>query len=121
MDHVHERGAIFTFHSCGMGLALVPAMKAAGVDIWQAQESCLDIQEAIDTCGDEIILEIYPVLESGMRGKELEEEIEGFLKKYCSNQKCFVEFYDFDGDRHYETRKIVYRISRKMALQESNM
>lgn len=115
VDHAHARGISFTLHSCGQMLDLLPAAKAAGVDIWQGQEDCLDLQEARAACGEEIIMEIYPVIDVSIQGEALEKHLRDYMGSLCCKGKCFIEFYDFDAERRFETRKLIYRIGREMA------
>lgn len=118
VDHVHARGAFFTLHSCGNGVALVPAMKAAGVDAWQANDTAIDIEGAIKACGDDLILEIYPEVPD-LHGEALKKHVFDTVTKYCSNDKCFIEFSDYtDFERPKETRKYFYEIGRKLVCSK---
>lgn len=115
-DAAHERGAIFTLHSCGNGTALIPAMKAAGVDAWQMQVDVVDAQAAYEAAGDDLILESYPLVPEGLRGDELESYLKETLKTFCGKHRGLVEFYDFDLERYAETRRLTYKVSRELAL-----
>lgn len=118
VEHAHSKGVIFTLHSCGNGVSLVPAMIEAGVDGWQAQSTAIDIQKAIEACDGKLVLETYPDLKAGIHGKELEDEIKRVLEKYCVNKRCLIELYDFEEERLFETRKAVYKVSRMLAEKE---
>lgn len=115
-DHAHKRGIFITLHSCGYGTSLVPAMKAAGVDSWQAQETAINIDEALNACGEDLILETYPEVPPDIQGDHLRKYIREQVERMCIKHKCFIDFYDFDPEgRWFETRKIFYEIGREMA------
>lgn len=117
-DHAHKQGVIFTLHSCGNGLDLIPAMKASGADAWQAQMDAVDIR-AYEACGDDLIFESYPLVPDGIHGEELEKFIEDTLRTYCTSHRGLIEFYDYDFERLPETRKAVYKVGRKLAAEGS--
>lgn len=117
-DHAHERGVFVTLHSCGNGTMLIPAIKAAGFDGWQAQENAIHMPEVLTLCGDDLILETYPAVPDQIEGKELLQFIEDKLK-YCPDYRSLITFYEFNFERIHETRRYVYELSRKMALQKT--
>ena len=117
VDYAHSRGAAFTLHSCGNGVALVPAMKMAGPEAWQMQEDCIDMDAAYEACGDDIIIEQYPVVPDGLQGDELEAYIRGMMERFCVKHKGFIEFADYDPERWPTTRRLVYKIGREMVLE----
>lgn len=117
VDYAHERNVIFTLHSCGNAQMLIPAMIAAGVDAWQAQYDALDLDAAYEACGDDLIFESYPEISEEIRGAELEAYIRETLEKFCVKHKGLLEFYDFDEERVLETRKLIYKIGRELAVE----
>ena len=114
-DHCHERGIFITLHSCGNGLSLIPCMKAAGVDAWQAQDTALDLDAAYAAIDDAFVFETYPSVPEGIRGAELEAYVRGMLERCNKCGRSILEFYDFEPDRGFETRKLAYKIGRELA------
>ena len=116
-DHVHSKGALFELHSCGNGVTVIPAIKAAGADSWQAQEdSFTDWETAYDACGDDLILETYSIVPDDVDSDEkMNAYIESEMKKHCGKHRGLHSFMDFNFERCLDTRKLVYEYSRKMA------
>lgn len=115
VDAAHERSVLFTFHSCGNGLDLIPAIKATGADAWQLQGTAVDIDAAYEACGDELILEWDPPIPEGIYGAELEEYIREIMEKYCTKHKSLVSVFDTEENRWPETRRLKYKVSRELA------
>lgn len=117
-EHAHKRGIFITLHCCGNATSMVPAMKVAGIDSWQAQDTAIDIEDALQACGDDLILEIYPAVPDGIHCKELRHYIRSQVERMCINHKCFIDFYDMEPDgRWFDTRKIFYEIGRELAVK----
>lgn len=117
VDYAHGQGVIFTLHSCGNGLELIPAIKATGADTWQAQSTALDLEAAYEACGDELILETDFEVPDGLKGKALEQFAGSIVEKYCVRHKGLVEFFCSDEEQTLELRKYVYQISRRLAAE----
>lgn len=118
-DHAHARGAIFTLHSCGNGVDLIPAFKASGIDAWQAQESALELDKARELCGDDLHLELYPVLADELRGQALEDYLDDLMRNHCLPHRGLLLLMDYDFDRLPTTRKTLYRLGREYAEKTS--
>lgn len=116
-DYAHARGILFTLHSCGNGLDLVPAIKETGADAWQVQIDAVDEMAAYEACGDELMMECYPVLPEGIHGEELEACIRTTLEKFCIRHRALVDFYDMEEGRWQETRRLIYKVGRAMVLK----
>ncbi len=117
-DYAHEKGVLFTLHSCGNGQALIPAIKETGVDAWQVQIDALDGPAVYEEAGDDFMIESYPLVPDGIRGEELERFIRSTLEAYTVRHKGLVEFYDMDPDRLAECRRTVYKVSRELAAEK---
>lgn len=117
-EYAHHRGVIFTLHSCGNGQALIPAMKEAGVDVWQAQIDSQDGLKSYEDCGDDLIMESYPVVPDGLHGAELEKYIHETMEAFCIRHRGLLDFYDFDPERWPETRRLIYKAGRELAEQQ---
>lgn len=118
VDYAHSKNIVFTFHSCGNGEALIPAMKAAGIDGWQAQDTALDLErvpELAKSAG--FLFETYNELPLDLSGDKLKAHMEKLVDKVCSDRKGFMEFMDYDMERLPLTRKCMYEIGRKLALE----
>jgi hypothetical protein len=115
-SRAHARGAAFTIHSCGNGLDLVPAYKATGADAWQVQIDAFDTDALYEACGDDLIIEQYPMVPEGIQGIELESYIRGMFEKYCLKHRGLITFNDMDEERLPTTRKLVYQIGRELAI-----
>lgn len=119
VQHAHDRGVIFTLHSCGNGVALVPAMKAAGIDAWQGNETAFEWDAAFDACQKAgILLEIYPVLPDTDDQTVRRTYIQDALEKYSMGRKGLFDFYEFNPDRLFAARKDIYEIGRQLAIRE---
>ena len=117
-DHAHAQGVIFTLHSCGNGADLVPAMKAAGVDAWQAQGSVVE-PHFYEACGDDLLIECRVFFPEGLAGEELEKTLEDILRSRCTNHRNLPYFFEFDPERLPKLRRAVYKVSRKLAAEGS--
>lgn len=118
VDYAHSKNIVFTFHSCGNGEALIPAMKAAGIDGWQAQDTALDLERVLGlTKAAGFLFETYNELLLDLSGDRLKMHMEGLVDKVCSDRKGFMEFMDYDLERLPVTRKCMYEMGRKMALE----
>lgn len=116
-DHVHEKDGFFILHSCGNGVNMIPAMKAAGVDGWQAQYDAIDLDAAYEAIGDDFILETYPPLPDGVRGMELYQYLKGFYDRYAGKHRILLEYFDYDPERGEETRRSLYCAGRRRAME----
>ncbi len=114
VDHVHARGCYFILHSCGNGSALVPAMKAAGIDAWQAQENAIDFNKVISEVDGDFAIEMYLIVPDEIRGSALYEYLEDVFTKYCVGKRCCLRVFDMDSERLPETRKMAYELGRKL-------
>lgn len=118
VEYAHSRGVIFTLHSCGNGLGLVPAIKKTGADAWQVQIDALDGEAAYEACGDDLMMESYPLIPEGIHGEALEAFLRDTMKTFCICHRGLIDFYDFDADRWPETRKLIYKVGRELAGEE---
>jgi len=116
IDHAHERGIIFTHHSCGNAVDLIPAMIAEGADAWQGQVDSFDLDDALAAAGDNLVLEIYPLAPDDIAIGEVDEFVRKELAPAFA-RRFLCEIYDYDPDRCFETRRAAYRVGREMAIQ----
>ena len=116
VDYAHERGVIFTLHSCGNGKMLIPAMKEAGIDAWQAQSDALEIEECYELCGDDLMIETDVMIPSDLNGEALEAFIRGIFEKACVKHRATVLLSDWDPERNRVLRKVIYKVGREMAV-----
>lgn len=116
VEHAHARGAIFTHHSCGNGVALIPAIMASGADGWQAQVDAFDLEAACEAIGDSFALEIYPPVPDEVTPDTLDAYL-GQMLSHADGHRFLCEFGDFDPERAPKTRIANYRISRIKALE----
>lgn len=111
VDHVHELGLIFNFHSCGCINMLVPAMIKAGVDIWSGQPMN-DFEGNYEKYGKEITLGIYCMPpEEGAPMEEIEAFCKDFLDKYTGNGIAIPSPYNTPDPRVAE---VLYCMSREL-------
>ena len=115
-DYIHSRGALCMQHSCGNGVKLAPAMKAIGIDLWQAQGTAVDLDAALEACGDDIVLEIYHLVPDGICGDDLVEFVHDCMRP-VERHRYFPELMDYEPGRCFETRIDYYKHAREMAVQ----
>lgn len=113
VDYAHERGVIFTLHSCGNGEDLIPAMLETGADDWQAQANALDLEACYEKLGDAMIFETYPEIPP-VSGKELEKALRDIFQKACVRHRGLPVFMEYDPANMPELRRLAYQIGREM-------
>ena len=119
-DHVHERGGFFTLHSCGNALTLIPAMKEAHIDSWQAQCDAIDLDAAMREINDAFIVETTPAIPEDFRADEAEPYLEGLLKRYtAADLRIFLEFADAGPEAFAGIRRSFYVCGRNRARELS--
>lgn len=116
VDHVHAKGALFELHSCGNGEKLVPAMKAAGIDMWQAQGNAIQHRSTYEAVGDSYKIELISIdIPDGLHGEALESFVREKMLEYNSPYRSCTTFYNYDPTREEETRKVLYKVGREVA------
>ena len=96
VDCTHELGMIFQHHCCGKNEPLVPAMIAAGVDIWSGQP-INDKAALYRDYGDKLILGIDPppaALDPSADHASQAAAAEWFVNEYCTDyarKPCLLE------------------------------
>lgn len=116
--HAHARGVTFTHHSCGNGVGLIPAMQDIGSDAWNAQYTAIDLDAAEEKANAHPILEISYDLPAELRGEALFKTIYDVMSRYCRGRRCLIKFSDPEPERAFESRKLIYKASRMIALEE---
>lgn len=82
VESCHRRGILFEFHCCGKNEPLVPAMKEAGIDIWNGQP-LNDFDSLIPVYGDSIVFGVSPEkLPEDVSDEEAWESGRRFVEKY---------------------------------------
>ena len=82
VDFCHSKGLIFQQHSCGKNELLVPAMIAAGVDIWCGQPMN-DKEMLYEKYGKDIMLGIEaPAIAPDATDEEIEAAAKDFAEKH---------------------------------------
>lgn len=118
VDHIHAKGCLFVLHSCGNGEKLIPIMKKLKIDGWQLQENALEdyakVQKKVDNA---FVMEPYPDIPFGIHGEELEKFVETTMREKCNGSKCTIMFNEYEEDRIEESRKAIYKVGRKLALE----
>ena len=117
VDYAHSKGMIFTLHSCGNGVDLIPAYKATGIDAWQVQDTAVDMEKARELCGDDLMLEMYPVIPDELEGEALEKYLEDTMRAHCTDHRGMLLLMDYNFERVATTRKILYRLGREIAWE----
>lgn len=118
VDHVHEKGVLFTLHSCGNGEKLIPAMKAAGVDGWQAQIAAIDMDSTYEAIDGAFIFEAHSMdIPDDLVGKDLEDYLYKVLKKYNIPHRSCIGCYNYNLERTDEFRKAMYKVGRALAKE----
>jgi len=117
VDYAHSKGMIFTLHSCGNGVDLIPAYKATGIDAWQVQDTAVDMEKARELCGDDLMLEMYPVIPDELEGEALEKYLEETMRAHCTDHRGMLLLMDYNIERVATTRKILYRLGREIAWE----
>lgn len=81
-DFCHEKGLWFQLHCCGKNELLVPAMIAAGVDMW-APQRMNDVDMLREKYGDKIMLSVYaPTLEKDASPEQIDAAAREIVDKY---------------------------------------
>lgn len=81
-DHCHANNIVFQLHSCGKNELLVPAMIAAGVDIWWGQ-NMNDKEMLYETYGNQIMLGLdFPTPPAGTPDDEIKQMVKEFVSKH---------------------------------------
>ena len=81
-DFAHSKGLIFQHHCCGKNELLVPAMIAAGVDLWSGQP-INDKEMLYEKYGKDIMLGIeVPELPADASDEDIEAAAKAFVQKY---------------------------------------
>ncbi len=84
-DYCHSKGMLFNQHSCGKNELLVPAMIAAGVDVWQPQPMN-DSEMLVREYGNKMMFGVTPPeIPEDASNEELERAIKGFVAKYAGD------------------------------------
>jgi len=110
-DHCHEKGLWFQQHSCGKNEVLVPAMIAAGVDIWQPQ-IMNDLEMLRNEYGDKIMISIAP---PELPADATDEEVDAAAKEFVDAHAAdFVAKPFIVNTRNVDPRYIpaIYKYSR---------
>lgn len=82
VDFCHSQGLIFQQHSCGKNELLVPAMIAAGVDIWNGQPMN-DKEMLYEKYGKDIMLGVdAPAVAEDATDEEIEAAAKAFVAKF---------------------------------------
>jgi hypothetical protein len=92
-DHIHTRGALVEFHSCGHIEQQVPNMIAAGWDSWSGM-AMNDTQGLYEKYGDQIIIGVMPdQFEPGADEETQRKMARDFVNHFCNPQKpCIVNW-----------------------------
>jgi hypothetical protein len=93
-DHIHERGCLADFHSCGHIEQQVPNMIAAGWDSWSGM-AMNDTQGLYEKYGDKIILGVIPDQFAPDTDEEKQREMaRNFVDRFCKPEKpCLLNLY----------------------------
>lgn len=104
-DWCHAHDMIFQLHSCGKNELVVPAMIAAGVDIWWGQ-TMNDKDMLYEKYGDKLMLGMdAPMLPEDASQEEIDAAAKEFVAKYTKHPVMAVAF----GSKMAEA---IYRESR---------
>jgi hypothetical protein len=86
-DHLHTKGMICDFHSCGQILKQVPNMIKAGWDSWSGQPMN-DTEKAYELYGDKIIIGVLVKdLNPDASEEELRAAARAYADKFCRPEK----------------------------------
>jgi hypothetical protein len=94
-DHVHKRGCIADFHSCGHIEQQVPNMIAAGFDSWSGM-AVNDTQGLYAKYGDKIVIGVVPdqFVPADTPEDKQRAAAREFAQKFCNPQKpCILNNY----------------------------
>ncbi len=86
VDCCHELGIRFEFHCCGKDEKLVPAMIAAGVDVWAGQPMN-DKKMLHEKYGKDIVLGVDIDFPENATDEQLKEAAAKFLETYCQDME----------------------------------
>ena len=113
VDATHALGVTFELHSCGKNELLVPAMIAAGVDMWNGQPMN-DKRMLVEKYGDKILLGAAPTT---LTPESSEEEV---LATYTEFVEFFKDYRIYSGPVMgvANSREILYELSRKALCGE---
>lgn len=113
--HCHDRGVIFTHHSCGNGIPLLSVYKDSTANAWNAQQSAFNLDDAIRQAGDDIMLEVSVELPAGLREDALVEAVKSMFMRYCKEHRTILKISDPEPDRMKESRRAIYIAGRELA------
>jgi hypothetical protein len=93
-DHIHERGALADFHSCGHIEQQVPNMIEAGWNSWSGMPMN-DTQGLYEKYGDKIIIGVIPdKFEPDASEEKQREMARNFADRFCKPEKpCLISAY----------------------------
>lgn len=112
VDYCHERDVIFVFHSCGNGVKMIPVMKEMGIDGWQAQIGAVNLDEAYELCGNDIVIENEIELANETSVDEVKTLIEDLIKKYGIKYRSILSIWEMNQERAPKTRRAIYELDR---------
>ena len=75
------------------------------------------MEKARELCGDDLMLEMYPVIPDELEGKELENYLENIMRAHCTKHRGMLLLMDYNFERVATTRKILYRLGRELAWE----
>lgn len=115
VQHAHEKGVLFEFHSCGKIESLVPIMIDAGVDMWMGQ-TINDKKSVIERYGDKLVVEVEaPAVGEDASDEEVWAEAEKFATEYLIPGKpCALSVYSADQPNRPLLTEALYVLSRKI-------
>lgn len=87
VDFTHKHGMYFQLHSCGCNEELVPAMLAAGVDLWIPQFTANNLESIQERYGDRIILGSRPILKPDISEQEVCNLIDAHFEMHGKNMR----------------------------------
>jgi hypothetical protein len=121
VERTHEQGLLFTFHSCGNAISLLPLMIEAGVDCWQLDYEAVkdELPAAIEQYGNQILFEAYMTIEGERSDEDVQQDIIAWLRTLCASGRMMLTFDDgaayIGKERSFDLRRFVYEQSRRLA------
>lgn len=108
VKHVHDKGAFFEFHSCGMNEPNVPLMIKAGADMWNGQE-LNDKRKLAAQYSDQLMFGVMPpAIPEGATDEEIEALAAEFFD-YYKDKRIYID----DRAFNMTFTKAIYRLARQ--------
>ncbi len=110
-DHIHSRGRIAEFHSCGLLDMRVPSIINAGWDVWSPQ-IINDTHKIYEEYGDQLVVGVIPESYDSETPETLKQSARDFVEKFCDPCKPALMNHVVNTMLPGSFREELYKLSR---------